>query len=469
MPLTTLDFTNLADPLIDAFKKQHGEPVVSDVLDKEGHQYVNLVQKGGGVLGVALVGYTYVLEKMGIRFMRLAGTSAGAINTALMAVTGNSKSEEKSTAVIKTISEMQFFSFVDGSFIVKKLITAVVRSENFGKRMGAIVKTIFILFLLLLIAAPVAYFLNCSCAHVLLICLSVYTALLIILGIYFASVMKRLKKTGFGLNPGDFFYDWIKKEMINNGVNNLSDLQRKAQTVPEFVLRNEVTHELGVTKLDADITFITAELSTQNKIELPKMIGLFRLPGDENSIHPAGYVRASMSIPVFFESYYIDKIPCEDPLIKEKWLALNEPNPPSVARFVDGGMLSNFPMSIFFKANVRTPRLPSFGIDLDDSDPADKLKNPKEWSFGGYARNMFNTIRDYYDKDFLLKNKMFEKGVGKVPVRGYNWLNFFLSDKHKLELFLAGANAACKFLETFKWDEYKGDREKYYDQLKQQE
>src|SRR6187402_2616488 len=66
-----------------------GKPfIVSDVLDAEGHQYVNLVQKGGGVLGVALVGYTYILEEMGIRFIRLAGTSAGAINTALMTVAG---------------------------------------------------------------------------------------------------------------------------------------------------------------------------------------------------------------------------------------------------------------------------------------------------------------------------------------------------------------------------------------------
>jgi NTE family protein len=46
------------------------------------------VQKGGGVLGIALVGYTYILEEMGIRFIRLAGTSAGAINTALMTVIG---------------------------------------------------------------------------------------------------------------------------------------------------------------------------------------------------------------------------------------------------------------------------------------------------------------------------------------------------------------------------------------------
>src|SRR5207245_8698410 len=69
-----------------AFGKGGERLIISDVLDDEGHQYVNLVQKGGGVLGVALVGYTYILEQMNIRFMRITVTSAGAINTAPMLV-----------------------------------------------------------------------------------------------------------------------------------------------------------------------------------------------------------------------------------------------------------------------------------------------------------------------------------------------------------------------------------------------
>src|SRR5690349_4412568 len=68
--------------------------IVSDVFDNEGNQYVDLVQEGGGVWGIALLGYTYILEKMGIRFFSLAGTSAGAINTMLLAATGD-KQEEK--------------------------------------------------------------------------------------------------------------------------------------------------------------------------------------------------------------------------------------------------------------------------------------------------------------------------------------------------------------------------------------
>ncbi len=77
--------------LENSFSKNNRPFIVSDVYDDDGNQYVNLVQKGGGVLGVALVGYTYILEKMGIRFVRLAGTSAGAINTALMTVIGEKK------------------------------------------------------------------------------------------------------------------------------------------------------------------------------------------------------------------------------------------------------------------------------------------------------------------------------------------------------------------------------------------
>ena len=103
--------------------------IVSDVIDNEGHQYVNLVQKGGGVLGVALVGYTYILEQMGIRFIRLAGTSAGAINTAIMVAIGT-KQDAKSVQVLDTICKLKFIDLVDGHpvarWAISKFITHTV-------------------------------------------------------------------------------------------------------------------------------------------------------------------------------------------------------------------------------------------------------------------------------------------------------------------------------------------------------
>lgn len=38
------------------------------------------VMEGGSVLGIALTGYTYVLQQAGIRFLGIGGTSAGSIN-----------------------------------------------------------------------------------------------------------------------------------------------------------------------------------------------------------------------------------------------------------------------------------------------------------------------------------------------------------------------------------------------------
>ena len=77
--MTYEDFINQTEfqqMLVEAEKLK--SKAFSDIIDDEGNQYVDLVQEGGGVLGIALVGYTYILETAGIRFFHLAGTSAGA-------------------------------------------------------------------------------------------------------------------------------------------------------------------------------------------------------------------------------------------------------------------------------------------------------------------------------------------------------------------------------------------------------
>ena len=117
--ISTADFLQqsgvdgILDELRTHLKNINKELIVSDVTDAQGHQYVDLVQEGGGVLGIALVGYTYVLEKMGIRFFSMAGTSAGSINALLLACGGN-KEEEKSSIIVDHLVQLDMFSFVDG-------------------------------------------------------------------------------------------------------------------------------------------------------------------------------------------------------------------------------------------------------------------------------------------------------------------------------------------------------------------
>lgn len=499
---------NCLNQLHEQFGKEGEQLKVSDVLDDKGHQYVHLVQKGGGVLGIALVGYTYILEQMNIRFIRLAGTSAGAINTALMTVIGGEiiekedingkinkivkgdKTIAKSEEILKVICNLHFFDLVDGHPVIKKLIKNFITNKDFS----LIIKSWITWMFIILIGLPVIDFICFGLQHYFQLVSYFTKGFFILTGFYILVValilsyinylLRRLKDSGFGINPGDFFYNWIKLRLQENNVYTVSDLINKASTpVPGIFLREE--NKEGTKDLDGDVTFITSELVSQNKIEFPKMWYLFR--HDMNLLQPAGFIRASMSIPIFFESYFINDIPCTSDFIKKGWEALGEPDPPSTARFVDGGILSNFPINLFYNANVIIPRLPSFGIDLDDTrdpkkefkptdqpingnkviDPGnsfnkyetdDEGKGASKWTFGGYIFRLFNTVRFYYDKDFLIKNAFFKKGIGVIPLKGYGWLNFALSDDEKKQMFIIGAKAATKFLSNFNWEEYKHGR-----------
>ena len=244
--LATEDFTNHPEVInciqqLEAEFLQGGRPfIVSDVLDEQGNQYVNLVQKGGGVLGVALVGYTYILEKMGIRFLRLAGTSAGAINTALMTVIGK-KEDAKSTRILKAICDLDFFSLVDGHPAARWLISKFITHADFTVKGKKMVTAIVLIACVLLGGDFVFLGLEHkihSLALLTKLCFVLtgfYFLLIALLIFYIGRLFKRLKDAGYGINPGDYFYDWIKQQLISNGVKTVSDLNNKAATVPGFI------------------------------------------------------------------------------------------------------------------------------------------------------------------------------------------------------------------------------------------
>jgi NTE family protein len=250
-------------------------------------------------------------------------------------------------------------------------------------------------------------------------------------------------------------------------VKTVDDLTAKAaQEIPGLCLR--VDHPAGLAGLKGDVKLITSELVTENKVLFPEMCNLFRDP-DKMDLQPAGFVRASMAIPLFFESYFINNIPIESEAVRKAWKdTFNEDNPPPAVRFVDGGLLSNFPINLFYNPNIAVPRLPTFGINLDDTVPEDRKNDTVAWSFFGYFGRMLTTLRGFYDKDFLVQNKVYERGIGSIPLVEYNWLNFFLTDEDKKAMFLRGAQAATKFLLEFNWEEYKAEQAKMRKEIKKE-
>jgi NTE family protein len=483
MPLTTEDFIREATPSLEKLRARFGDtpPKVSDIVDAQGHQYVNLVQEGGGVLGVALVGYTYVLEQMGIRFMRMAGTSAGAINTMLMTCLGN-KEDAKSLAVLEEINKKPFFDFVDGSTTARNMIRRLITSKSYMKRL---LWTVGITLGAFVIAFPLFTYAWGTGSRSWLFWAALILALASFSGIVYMvwwviSSRQKFYKAEFGINPGKQFEDWISGILAKCNIHNLKDLEAHVQKVPEGLFRSAhpepdmSLEDLNKPVLADFLSIVTSDLTNQMKVEFPRMWSLYW--DDPAKVSPAFFVRASMAVPFFFKPFIIKDI-APDKVLPAwgQFIGMEDKERiPNIARFVDGGMLSNFPINVFFNPKIAKPRLPTFGIRLDDTDP--KTQKDQYDTIGGFAGAMISTLRSHYDKEFLLKNADFNRTVGRIDVSGINWLNFNISDAEKLKLFRRGAEAAARFflgpdpkpgeegLEStgsggFDWEYYKVKRE----------
>ena len=467
---------NIVTELKDHFKKK---PLyVSDVTDSAGRQYVDLVQEGGGVLGVALVGYTYVLEKMGIRFFSLAGTSAGSINAMLMASTGN-KEDEKVEKIVEDILGLDFFSLVDGKESnwkftkrVKALVQKLLVKKNFFNRIAAIVKWSLIVLLILTIGSFITNFFVPGIAKWIGLAAGIVLLLLIASIISIKNKFKSFSKNGYGLNEGKVFHQWINKVISSNyieadpskgPITNMANFAQHFMRVPPgLIVKPDIRRSNNNPPNMPMLTIITCDITAERKIEFPNMWDLYWTKQED--VHPGDFVRASMSIPVFFETYCLTDIRKKSSFViwdkHLNWQNENK-NIPDKAQFIDGGTLSNFPINVFYNPNYPIPRMPTFGIRLQDGilDPA----NQTPGTFFKYMTSLFSTIRFNFDRDFITKNRAYNFGVKLIDVKEHSWLNFFMEDKEKVELFRKGALAAAEFLKNFNWENYKAERLKNFE------
>ncbi|TBW28675.1 patatin-like phospholipase family protein [Gramella sp. KN1008] len=378
--------------------------IFSDITDENGYQYVDLVQEGGGVLGIALLGYTYILEKAGIRFYSLAGTSAGSINSLLMASLAK-PGKPTSEKIINILGEKNFFDFLDGPQGVKKLIHKLVTREK-----GILWNVIF----------------------------NAYTIFLKL-------------KYKLGLNPGKDFEAWLSEILHSHGVSNLKTLKQKREQIPNIKHRNDPEYRAKPPRL----SIITSEITTRSKVEFPKMADLYWK--NPEAIDPVKFVRTSMSIPFLFYPYEVDDLPNASNIGDIKWdeyVSYNGKVPERV-KFVDGGMLSNFPINTFHIKGV--PSRPTFGVRL--STYRERYSNNDR--FFDFCGSMISTMRQIHDYDFILQNPDYKRLICKIDAdEKFNWLNFGMSPEKQQQLFLLGAQKAIRFLYDFNWEEYKEIRRK---------
>jgi NTE family protein len=470
------------EAMITEFKNRKGSVAVSDVKDKQGNQYVDLVQQGGGVWGVALIGYVYTLEQMGIRFFSLAGTSAGAINAMAMAAIKN-KDEEKGKTILELFLKLDMSCFIDGkpnenafNKWERKLISKFVKNPKYGKLIGIL--TLGLLGLLLLSTlvglVSLAFIPASEFKWLHFITAGLWVILFVLLG-FTIHRFQIIAKTGFGLNSGTDFYKWVNDDILEaNKIHNLEELKNHFNKVPadldidnKAFLREKDDIKPRVPRL----AFITSDVTTNNKIELPRMWKLYY--PDLKSAKPADFVRASMSIPIFFETFKLPVNPSSPNEWNEylNWNFVDKSaidqfvkNPiPAEVSFVDGGSLSNFPINIFYNPKYEVPRLPTFGVRLIEKrvSQINLFKNIID-----YAWSIIASMKLSADKEFINKNKSYDMGIAYVEIgTTLSWLNFYMNHEEKKELFKKGAEAAIAFLDQFDWNKYKQERKDEYEHM----
>jgi len=141
-----------------------------------------------------------------------------------------------------------------------------------------------------------------------------------------------------GIYKGDYLVKWLADHLAGKNVERFEHLKL---IDPDSTL--PVDQQYGLVVMASDIS--NGELR-----RLPWDYDCYGIDSDEVDV--ASAVRASMSIPFFYQPVNVKNRAGE-----ECWL-------------VDGGMLSNFPVAIFDRTDGRAPRWPTFGIKLSAAPDA---------------------------------------------------------------------------------------------------
>ncbi|GAA4397181.1 patatin-like phospholipase family protein [Fodinibacter luteus] len=231
-----------------------------------------------------------------------------------------------------------------------------------------------------------------------------------------------------GVFEGDHLREWLGNLLVDEcGVETFADL---AVDDPASSLPPERRFRLVVTATD-----VTRGELVHLPWDYERIYGL--VPGRQRV---ADAVRASMSIPFFFEP-----------------VTLRGSNGTS-STLVDGGVLSNFPIDVFDRTDGQPPRWPTFGVKLLPVLPMDAAKllpvvGLVKHGPVALAADLVMTTIVGRDQAHLAKPWVKVRTM-QVDTGGVNPVDFGLSRAQATTLFENGRTAATRFLAGWDWQGY---------------
>jgi NTE family protein len=213
-----------------------------------------------------------------------------------------------------------------------------------------------------------------------------------------------------GAHTGDYLREWLGPVLEGVGITTFGDLRIDD---PHSSLEDYQRYSLVVH---------TTDLSRRCLVRLPWDYPEYDQKPDDKLIVDA--VRASMSYPFFFR-------PVEF-----------ETGSGGKVTWVDGGVLSNFPITVFDRTDGKQSRWPTWGVKLTGTP--NKTDSPVR-SAPGLAIRVLSTMLADWNRYHLEEEGVNQRTI-LVDSGGISSLDFGLSADQQNTLFQSGQTAGAKFL-----------------------
>ena len=211
-----------------------------------------------------------------------------------------------------------------------------------------------------------------------------------------------------GVYEGEYLRNWLADQLEKLGVRTFADLKLTEPWASH--LPPERRYKLVV---------VASDITNGRLARLPWDYARYGLIPDEQRVADA--VRASMSIPFFYEPVKLDG-----------------------KLLVDGGMLSNFPINLF----DTTPDWPTFGIKLSAQPDANMVANDIKNTFD-FAKALLATMINAHDQMHIDDPCTAARTIF-IDTLKIKATDFDIQAEEQNELYQNGRSAAKKFLKT--WD-----------------
>jgi NTE family protein len=236
-----------------------------------------------------------------------------------------------------------------------------------------------------------------------------------------------------GLYSGDYLAEWLEPILHDDlGVHTFSDLKITLEDDPGMSLPESRRYRLVVH---------TSDITRGELVQLPWDYNFYGQDRDDQDVVHA--VRASMSIPFFFEPVTFTASAADVDIPQAGGGSVACHYDAGTVTWVDGGMLRNFPIDAFVRIDGAAPRWPTIGIKLSSLPTAFPATVGAQSAFA-VAKGCLSTLMNEWDA-YSVDASTAARTIF-VDNAGITATDFDLTPEQQNQLFLNGVKAATTFV-----------------------